>query len=498
MTQLGPSPHRADLPFRRIALVLSVGGALGAYEVGVLRVLETAGIRPAILAGVSVGAVNAVLWRANGFRTDPLERVWATLRASSIGMRWITLMACALGAFVATLAGVQILLTLAGSPELSPGILFHRPGPVGSSVTASVLDVLAWLLVAVLGIVIIHGSRGAEDSLARLSRARHPHWLHRGYGWLLALGTAAHVATWAVGIPWPHRFSASLLLVGALVWVANRPGQTGDWTRRLFLRLLPETGGRGLWGSHARRRLIQRVVAEGDPGALVGAEVHLLISACAIGSGQMGYFVNWPEPSATFRARIAASLGEVIPLRTPEEVIEAAVASSAIPVVFEPVRVGPREFVDGGVFANQPLHAVLADDADAIVVVLVSPSSGPPASAREPNLLELAARLLGIANWRDLQTELRGLPADWGTGTPMAGGAARAEPPPGPARVCVVEPAGALPGGLYAFSSANAAELRRRGERDAWSALAAAGWLAEAGPGRRGTAPATAGTGSPA
>jgi predicted acylesterase/phospholipase RssA len=483
MTEPRPSPQRADLPFRRIALVLSGGGALGAYEVGVLKVLETAGIRPAILAGVSVGAVNAVLWLANGFRTEPLERVWATLRASSIGMRWITLMVRALGAFVATLAGVQILLTVAGSPELSPGMLFHPPDPVRPGVAAAVLDVLAWLLVAMLGVFIIRGSRSAEDLLARLSPARDPHRLHRWYGWMLALGTAAHLVTWVTGIVWPHRFSASLLLVGALVWAANRPGRTGDRTRRLFLRFLPETGGRGLWGSHARRRVIQRVVAEGDPGALVGAGTHLIISACAIGSGQMGYFVNWPEPSAAFRGRIAASVGEVIPLRTPEEVIEAAVASSAIPVVFEPVRVGVREFVDGGVFANQPLHAVLADDADAIIVVLVSPSSGPPTSPREPNLLELAARLLGIANWRDLQTELRGLPAGWGAATPSAAGAARPDPARDPARVCVVEPGGALPGGLYGFSSANAAELRRRGERDAWCALAAAGWLADTMPG---------------
>ncbi|MEK7331242.1 MAG: patatin-like phospholipase family protein [Candidatus Eisenbacteria bacterium] len=474
MTEPRPSPRREDLPFRRIALVLSGGGALGAYEVGVLKVLEMAGIRPAILAGVSVGAVNAVLWLANGFRTEPLVRVWAALRASSVGMRWLTLMVRALGAFVATLAGVQILLTVAGSHELSPGMLFLRPDTGHSEVEGAVLDVLAWLLVAMLGVIIIRASRSAEDWLARLSSARDPHRLHRWYGWMLAMGTAAHLGTWVAGIAWPHRFSASLLLVGALLWVANRPGRTGDRTRRLFLRLLPETGGRGLWGSHARRRVIQRVVAEGDPGALVGAETHLIISACAIGSGQMGYFVNWPDPSAAFRGRIAASVGEVIPLRTPEEVIEAAVASSAIPVVFEPVRVGAREFVDGGVFANQPLHAVLADDADAIIVVLVSSSGGPPKPRREPNLLELAARLLEIANWRDLQAELRALPAGWSPAPP----AARQ-----PARVCVVEPDRVLPGGLYGFSPGNAADLQRLGERDARRALAAAGWLADAAAG---------------
>jgi hypothetical protein len=143
--------------------------------------------------------------------------------------------------------------------------------------------------------------------------------------------------------------------------------------------------------------------------------------------------------------------------------------------VFAPVRVGTSEFLDGGVFTNQPLHAVLADEADAIIVVLVSPSSSPPMPQRQLNLFEMAGRLLEIANWRDLQTELRALPADWAAGAtpgnPQAMDAA--------ARVCVIEPEGVLPGGLYGFSPANSAELRRRGERDAWRALAAAGWLTD-------------------
>ncbi len=483
MTETDPRPCRGDLPFRRIALVLSGGGALGAYEVGVLRALERAGIRPAILAGVSVGAINAVLWLAHGFRTAALERVWARLRASSIGMRWVTLAVRALGAFLLTLAGIQILLTLAGSPELSPLRLSAPAGAAPTGVTGALLDSLAWLLVGVLGALVVRGSRSAEESLARLSPALDPHRLHRWFGWLLALALAAHLATWIAGIPWPHRFSASLLLVGSLVWLANRPGSAGERLRRLILRLLPETGGRGLWGSDARRRLMRRIVAEGDPAALVDAGTHLIISACAIESGHMCYFVNWPEPSAGFRERIGRAVGHVAPLRHPEEVIEAAIASSAIPGVFEPVRIGDREFVDGGVFSNQPLHAVLADQADAIIVVLVSPSSGPPKPSRDPHLLELAGRLLEIANWRNLQTELQALPEGWSR-TP-APGATVAAGARAPARACVVEPERPLPGGLYGFSSANAAELQRRGERDAWRALGAAGWLAGAASGAK-------------
>ena len=46
------------------------------------------------------------------------------------------------------------------------------------------------------------------------------------------------------------------------------------------------------------------------------------------------------------------------------------------------------------------------------------------------------------------------------------------------ARVCVVEPAAPLPGGVMDFTPGRAAELIQRGEEDAWAALERAGWLA--------------------
>src|SRR5262245_57946645 len=209
MNQPRERRHRHDLPFRRIALVLSGGGALGAYEVGVLKVLEQAGIRPAIMAGVSVGAINAVLWLAHGFHTEPLERVWARLTASSIGMRWLTLVGRMLGASIMAVAGIQILLTLAGSPELSPLLIFAPRAAGAAGVSGAVLDTLAWLLVGVGGLIVVRGSRRAEEALARLTSVRHASDVHRGFGWVLLAGLVVHLFTWLAGIPWPHRFSAS-------------------------------------------------------------------------------------------------------------------------------------------------------------------------------------------------------------------------------------------------------------------------------------------------
>jgi NTE family protein len=44
------------------AVVLSGGGNLGAFQVGVIDVLERRGMRPSMLVGTSVGALNAAFW----------------------------------------------------------------------------------------------------------------------------------------------------------------------------------------------------------------------------------------------------------------------------------------------------------------------------------------------------------------------------------------------------------------------------------------------------
>ncbi|MFV0258127.1 MAG: patatin-like phospholipase family protein [Acidimicrobiales bacterium] len=73
--------NRLGLRRRRVAFVLSGGGALGAVQLGMLRALTEAGIRPDLVIGCSVGAINGA-----AFATDPslrgvtrTERIWQRL-----------------------------------------------------------------------------------------------------------------------------------------------------------------------------------------------------------------------------------------------------------------------------------------------------------------------------------------------------------------------------------------------------------------------------------
>jgi NTE family protein len=47
------------------AVVFSGGGNLGAFQVGIIDVLERRGVRPSLVVGTSVGALNAAFWAFN-------------------------------------------------------------------------------------------------------------------------------------------------------------------------------------------------------------------------------------------------------------------------------------------------------------------------------------------------------------------------------------------------------------------------------------------------
>ena len=70
----------------RTAFVLSGGGSLGALQVGMLHALIEAGVRPDLLIGTSVGAVNAA-WIAGSPDLDGARRlgeIWLGLRRQDI------------------------------------------------------------------------------------------------------------------------------------------------------------------------------------------------------------------------------------------------------------------------------------------------------------------------------------------------------------------------------------------------------------------------------
>ena len=74
----------APVGAQKIGLVLGGGGAKGGAEVGVLKVLEEAGIRPDYIAGTSIGAIVGSLYAA-GYTATELEQLFCQ-------QEWLTLL----------------------------------------------------------------------------------------------------------------------------------------------------------------------------------------------------------------------------------------------------------------------------------------------------------------------------------------------------------------------------------------------------------------------
>lgn len=71
----------------KLGLVLSGGGAKGAYEVGVIRALAELGIEPEVISGASIGSVNgAIVAGASSIRAaaDELSMVWSGIDSKKI------------------------------------------------------------------------------------------------------------------------------------------------------------------------------------------------------------------------------------------------------------------------------------------------------------------------------------------------------------------------------------------------------------------------------
>ena len=68
----------------KVAFVLGGGGHLGAHEVGMLRALIEVGVRPELVLGTSIGAINgaAVAADPNAEAIGRLAEIWSPIERS--------------------------------------------------------------------------------------------------------------------------------------------------------------------------------------------------------------------------------------------------------------------------------------------------------------------------------------------------------------------------------------------------------------------------------
>lgn len=71
-------------------------------------------------------------------------------------------------------------------------------------------------------------------------------------------------------------------------------------------------------------------------------------------------------------------------------------ASSAIPVIWDPVKIDGKFVVDGGIRNITPLKEIILQDPDQIIVITTEPRDKPPQKEKIKDIFDIAKRAIGI------------------------------------------------------------------------------------------------------
>jgi len=242
----------------------------------------------------------------------------------------------------------------------------------------------------------------------------------------------------------------SLLDVTALI------GGSGNVAQRL----LDAVGWTYLLETEPLRRTVIEVL--GGERLRVRRGSTLVVSAVDVATGEAVRFCSAPPPPRRLTPHY----------RTVALDVDHLLASSGIPLLFEPARVGGQDFWDGGVVANTPLAPALAFEPDVAIVVLTStqPRPAPPPSSLGDAVGLLLDTVIGYSLKADLE-HARTVNQLCRTGKTDADEVRR------PVELLVISPEGVDLGGSLDFT-AERAESRIEAGRDL-ATRAVASWRAD-------------------
>ncbi|HXB22327.1 MAG TPA: patatin-like phospholipase family protein [Candidatus Solibacter sp.] len=388
-TRSGPSKFSS-----RIGVVLSGGGARGAYEAGVLMAFQDAKVPTHIIASTSVGSINAASYVAHSQglvgNAEPLVASWVELTPDMLGIDWSRYI-FVLAGLIAASAGIGNFLWQWMQER---GIYFHSHNPK-----------LTRLALAAAGIgILFFADRLSYIGYLALNLLRGRPWEpDRRKAWT-SLG--ANVMVWGfvliflnfthVHIPWPgyEYFDLSApvpvilcIFAGWACWRVLR-APLSKLSHR-FLRMPLRTG---LFANFERTKFLRERIPE---KGIQESEIHVVMTATDLQHGTGRFFCNasvedlLKDPSVQedfVRAEIEHS----------EDMVQAAVASSAFTFAYEAVPHEGRLWTDGGIITNQPIRPALRLGADVLFLVMMTPLQGPDEAGQVKTLLDVGIHAVDI------------------------------------------------------------------------------------------------------
>jgi predicted acylesterase/phospholipase RssA len=388
----------------RIGIVLSGGGARGAYEAGALMAFQDAEVPTHVIAATSVGSINAASFaaQAEGLvgKADRLIEAWIELTPATLGIDWSRYIFLLAG-LVAASAGLGNFIW---EWMKEHGIYLHAHHPK-----------ITWLALAAAGMVVLFFSdKLSYIGYVVLHRIRRRTWdVDRKKAWV-SLAANLMVAGFLVlllGFTHLHlgpeenqtmdfRAPFPLLIVGVLAWALYR--LLREPLSRLshrFLRLPLRTG---LFANFERTRFLRARIPQDK---LRNSAIRVIMTATDIQHATGKFFSNVPVDVLAADAGVHEDFVRR-EVEQPPDLVQAAVASSSYTFAYEAVPMDGRLWTDGGIITNEPILPALRLGADVLFLVLLAPLEGGDDSGAIKTFLDVGVHAVDILISKNFKSDI--------------------------------------------------------------------------------------------
>ncbi len=369
-----------------MGVVLSGGGARGSYEAGVLMAFQDAQVPTHIIAATSVGSINAASYaaQAEGLvgKAEPLIDAWLDLTPATLGIDWSRYIFLLTG-LIAASAGIGNFLWLWMQEH---GIFLHAHHPKTT-----------WLALGVAGIsILLFADKLSYVGYVGLKYLRKRDWEPDWRKTWVSIG--ANVLVWGfivlfvaftyIHLPLDGNGSYSMTphvpMVFAILIALGMYRLLQDPLSKLSHRFLRMPLRTGLFPNFDRIKFLRARIPDDK---LRNSAIRVIMTATDIQRGLARFFSN-----ATVETLVKdpGAHEEFIrrEVESPQDLVLAAVASSAYTFAYEAVTMDGRLWTDGGIMTNQPVLPALRLGADVLFLVLIAPLEGAGAGADQTEAIK--------------------------------------------------------------------------------------------------------------